>query len=126
MSDVSFYDATKVSRDDNDTLSNSKNHLKVPNIGVPEKANPPFQRMKSNSIAVPSICTCLHPLRNSQKDSSKITEMIPAEKSSLILVAIVLLFILTHSYRLALKVYEVLMPQGNTFENFKRCFSIGR
>ena len=50
----------------------------------------------------------------------------PTEKSSLILVSIVLLFIITHSYRIALKMYEVLMPQKNTMENFRRCMSVGR
>ena len=50
----------------------------------------------------------------------------PAEKSSLILIAIVLLFTLTHCYRLALKAYEVFMPHGNTYKNFKRCLSFGR
>ena len=50
----------------------------------------------------------------------------PTEKSSLILVSIVVLFITTHSYRIALKMYEVLMPQRNTKENFLRCISVGR
>ena len=49
-----------------------------------------------------------------------------AEKSSIILVVIVVLFILTQSYRLALKAYEVLLPESYGIENFKRCFGMGR
>ena len=128
MSDISYHDNTNhETKNEGFALSNSKNHLKVPNTGIPEKDNMTFGRMKSNSIAAPMACTCLQIARSNARESPTNTDRhIPAEKSSLILVAIVLLFILTHSYRLALKVYEVLMPQGNTFENFKRCFSLGR
>ena len=119
MSDISFYNTESMKK----TAINKNNHyLRVPVQGGNGKT--PFQRMKSNSIATDGQCNC--PMtKHTFKDNSTDWN-IPAEKSSLILVAIVLLFILTHSYRLALKVYEVLMPQGNTYENFKRCFFIGR
>ena len=51
---------------------------------------------------------------------------ITTEKTSFILIAIVVLFLLTHSYRLAIKFYEALMPQSNTADNFDICFSLGR
>ena len=51
---------------------------------------------------------------------------ITTEKTSFILIAIVVLFLLTHSYRLAIKFYEALMPQSNTAETFDFCFSLGR
>ena len=108
-------------------LRNSTNYLQVPDPTNQEKNPIPLRRMRSNSTAAPIVCTCLQAAESSPKDIPNNADLhIPAEKSSLILVAIVVLFILTHSYRLALKVYEVLMPQGNTFQNFKRCFSLGR
>ena len=79
-----------------------------------------IQRTKSNSFSAP-LCTC------TKRNSIQINDaQVAAEKSSLILVTIVLLFIVTHSYRLALKLYEVLNPDKNTYENFQKCYSIGR
>jgi hypothetical protein len=48
------------------------------------------------------------------------------EMSCYMLLSIVLLFILTHSFRLAFKIYEILMPNGITSENYERCFTVGR
>ena len=48
------------------------------------------------------------------------------EKSCAILVPIVSLFIITHSFRLAFKVYEAIMPNTSTSDNYDRCFKIGR
>ena len=127
VSDYSFHEEIKHSRFDDNALSKSKNHLKVPGSESLKTSNMTFGRIKSNSIAAPIVCTCFQATGSYQKESQKnMDRNIPAEKSSLILVAIVLVFLLSHSFRLALKVYEVLMPQGNTFENFKRCFSLGR
>ena len=46
------------------------------------------------------------------------------EKSCSMLLAIVFLFVLTHSFRLAFKFYEVLIP--NTAEQFERCLRVNR
>ena len=46
------------------------------------------------------------------------------EKSCSMLLAIVFLFVLTHSFRLAFKFYEILIP--NTAEQFERCLRINR
>ncbi|XP_040576694.1 uncharacterized protein [Lepeophtheirus salmonis] len=43
------------------------------------------------------------------------------EKSTMILVAIVLIFMACHSYRLALKVYEAAHPENNTAEHYRHC-----
>ena len=51
---------------------------------------------------------------------------IRTEKSAVILALIVILFLFTHIYRMALKVYEVAMPNTNTIERFKLCFSLKR
>ena len=44
------------------------------------------------------------------------------EKSTVILVTIVALFVMCHSYRLALKVHEVADPEAHTMERFLHCF----
>ena len=48
------------------------------------------------------------------------------DKSAKVLVSIVILFIVTHSYRLALKIYEVSAPNTNTMESFTICFALKR
>ena len=48
------------------------------------------------------------------------------EKTTLILIAIVALFVMTHSFRLALRVNETVMPKAATKENFLRCLKVGR
>ena len=48
------------------------------------------------------------------------------DKSLKILVSIVILFLVTHGYRLALKIYEVSSPSTNTMETFKICFALNR
>ena len=44
------------------------------------------------------------------------------DRSAMILASIVILFILTHSYRMALKTYEILSPNAHTIEKFNICF----
>ena len=48
------------------------------------------------------------------------------EKSVIVFALIVTLFLLTHSYRMALKVYEVAMPNSFSVETFELCFSLKR
>ena len=48
------------------------------------------------------------------------------DKSVKVLVSIVILFLVTHGYRLALKIYEVSSPRTNTMETFKICFALNR
>ena len=47
-------------------------------------------------------------------------------KSTLILIVIVVFFVITHSNRLALKVYMTIFPHLNTKENFIQCLGLGR
>ena len=66
-------------------------------------------------------------LNHKKFDSSKTkTWSESKEQSCLTLLAIVLLFLVTHSFRLSLKMFEFLMPHGNTREHYEECFSIGR
>ena len=62
--------------------------------------------------------------RQSCRDSCR--KKITTEKTTFILIAIVALFLLTHSYRLSIKFYEALMPKSNTVDSFDFCFSLGR
>ncbi|XP_059098542.1 uncharacterized protein LOC131892724 [Tigriopus californicus] len=48
------------------------------------------------------------------------------EKSTVILVTIVLLFCGCHSYRLALKVYEFLNPNRHVMTSFNHCYQLGK
>ena len=48
------------------------------------------------------------------------------ENTLLVLLAIVFLFILTHAFRLAFKMYEILLPRGNTADHFEQCYRLGR
>ena len=58
------------------------------------------------------------------KKSTKL--MVRSDKSATILVSIVVLFLITHCYRLALKVYEVASPNAQTMETFKMCLALKR
>ena len=62
--------------------------------------------------------------RQSCRDSCR--KKITTEKTTFILIAIVALFLLTHSYRLSIKFYEAVMPKSNTVDSFDFCFSLGR
>ena len=48
------------------------------------------------------------------------------EKSAIVFALMVILFLLTHSYRMALKVYEVALPNSFSVETFEMCFSLQR
>ena len=48
------------------------------------------------------------------------------EKSAVVFALVVILFLLTHSFRMALKVYEVALPNSFSIDRFKMCFSLKR
>ena len=53
-------------------------------------------------------------------------QRVSTEKTTFILVVIVVLFAITHSNRLALKMYMTVMPEYNSLENFTKCLLLGR
>ena len=71
----------------------------------------PLKRIPCNAIS-------------STKHSVKLK--VRTEKSAMVLALIVILFLITHSYRMALKLYEVALPKINTMERFKICFTLKR
>ena len=64
------------------------------------------------------------PFNSSNRGFTK--KRISTEKTTLILISIVVHFLFTHSYRLTIKFYEALMPQSSTKASFEQCFSLGR
>ena len=73
--------------------SNTKSSLTTNNSLMPEKLAPPASKLN-----------------------------VRLDRSAMLLTSIVILFILTHSYRMALKSYEILSPNTHTIENFNICF----
>ena len=81
-----------------------------------------------NSKAISQINNGRRSLEGSKDDSNNgsIRKKFSTGKSTLILVVIVVFFVITHSNRLALKVYMSVFPQLNTKENFTNCSLQGR
>ena len=58
------------------------------------------------------------------KQSKKLK--VRTDKSAVVFTLVVILFLLTHSFRIALKLYEVALPNSFSVERFKLCFSLQR
>ena len=78
-----------------------------------------FKRTKSEET-----CSNTSSLSHKQLQMSRLK--VRTEKSAIILGLIVVLFIFTHCYRIALKIYEVALPNSNTTEHFQVCFALKR
>ena len=76
------------------------------------------------SIEMHSIAASLSNENRSVKQPTKLK--VRTEKSAVVFALVVILFLLTHSYRMALKVYEVALPNSFSIERFKMCFSLKR
>ena len=116
LSALSFYNVLQ----NESTLERPKHQSNSPAEGY----NSHDQRRHSSTI-VTLMCTCVEP-ESSTIERPTFDRQNSSEKSSVILLSIVMLFILTHSFRLAIKVFEVIDSQSNTMENFKRCYDFGR
>ena len=60
------------------------------------------------------------------RNSSFRIQGLSTERTTFILVTIVILFAITHSNRVALKTYMSLKPEYSSLENFTRCLMLGR
>ena len=78
-----------------------------------------FRRAKSEEA-----CSNNSSLSHNQLQMSRLK--VRTEKSAIILGLIVVLFIFTHCYRIAMKIYEVALPSSNTTEHFQVCFALRR
>ena len=78
--------------------------------------------LDENTSNKKSLLTTSHSLMPEKlaPQSSKLN--VRLDRSAMILASIVILFILTHSYRMALKSYEILSPNAHTIEKFNICF----
>ena len=99
------------------TLDYSAEHLMNQKDDV--KQNNMIQKVESYPLAK----RLLNGTRN-KKLSTKLK--VRTEKSAIVFALMVILFLLTHSYRMALKVYEVLMPNSFSVEHVEMCFSLKR
>ena len=82
----------------------------------------------TTDVQLPKTISEMNAERKCLKTSSRegIRKRFSTGKSTLILVVIVAFFVITHSNRLALKVYMSAFPQLNTKENFATCLQQGR
>ena len=66
------------------------------------------------------------PKQFNRKCEGKYQKRLSMDKSTLILVIIVTFFIITHSTRMASKLYMTIFPQFHTEENFMKCLRRNR
>ena len=81
------------------------------------------ETMSSETVR-PLLKTSITSEVNSSRQSTKL--IVRTEKSAIVLALIVILFLFTHSYRMALKVYEVALPNLNTIDRFTICYTLQR
>ena len=83
------------------------------------RQNDPITSIEMHSLAASSS--------NENRSVKQPTKLkVRTEKSAVVFALVVILFLLTHSYRMALKVYEVALPNSFSIERFKMCFSLKR
>ena len=73
---------------------------------------------KEARIRVPSVVSSGAPSTSGTLQFRK-----KQEKSTGILISIVVLFLICHSYRLFLKIYEVAKPNSHVMDSFAYCFN---
>ena len=82
---------------------------------------------KTKTLSVINNRRSLHQsFRSISSNNGSLRKRFSAGKSTLILITIVVLFVITHSFRLALKVYMTVFPQFNTDEKFTGCLRLRR
>ena len=83
----------------------------------------PLRKLSNRLLKRPSIDSIISTFpakRNSNKYEMR------THKSATVLISVVILFLLTHFYRIALKIFEVSTPNTNTMETFMMCFAKSR
>ena len=106
---------------DTETFTNS-----ISTVPSPKLSN--RQRQVCRMMSEASSSDIVRPFNSSINESTlQSTKLkVRTDRSAMVLVSIVILFLLTHSYRIALKVYEVASPNAHTIEKFKICFALKR
>ena len=107
----------------NTTLQSLNSPLSVgPCLNEYNQNIPPHDHIKS--IEMSTLARCSSSKNRSVKQPTKLK--VRTEKSAVVFALVVILFLLTHSYRMALKVYEVALPNSFSIERFKMCFFLKR
>ena len=116
------YQKTKMQRDDNMQLSRQSiisggrsNH------NTHQQENNENKRSIMSQTSEESVSKQLN-----RKCERKYQKRLSMDKSTLILVIIVTFFIITHSTRMASKLYMTIFPQLHTEENFIKCLRLNR
>ena len=68
----------------------------------------------------------IRPKQHTRECEGNFRKRLSMDKSTLILVIIVTFFIITHSTRMASKLYMTIFPQFHTEENFIKCLRLNR
>ena len=79
---------------------------------------------RQNIVSVRSDEIC--PKQHTRQCEGNFRKRLSMDKSTLILVIIVTFFIITHSTRMASKLYMTIFPQLHTEENFIKCLRLNR
>jgi hypothetical protein len=108
-------DATILSSISSDTLGAS--HFRNSNEKIPCLNEDEISSMEMHSLTT---------TKTSQSPKQSTRLKVRTEKTAVILALIVILFLFTHGYRMALKLYEAALPNTNTIARFKLCFSLKR
>ena len=107
----------------NTTLQSLNSPLSVgPRLNQYSQNIPPHGPIKS--IEMSTLTRRSSSKNRSVKQPTKLK--VRTEKSAVVFALVVILFLLTHSYRMALKVYEVALPNSFSIERFKMCFFLKR
>ena len=92
---------------------------------ISQLANKVNQRPELRSIH--SAIDTRTPRYTSRINNPQSTKLkIRTDKSAKVLFSVVILFLATHCYRIALKIYESSFPNTSTINSFKICFNLRR
>ena len=103
----------------------SPKNIEYPVVPTPEntRGNVEIIYSEMEEISPVSIHNLITVRRNTISATQSAKLIVRTDKSAIVLSSIVTLFLITHSYRMALKIYEVALPNWNSIEAFKICFS---
>ena len=122
----------QISKGDELILKNLQTRRKVSYASVVAYDHPILCKTESNSKSFKAFrhrltrCKAFKDDKSDDEMKTSTKLKVRTDRSAVVLVSIVILFLITHCYRLALKVYEVASPNAQTMETFKVCFALKR
>ena len=116
---------TDIKTSQNDSYTAIHTHPNSVAISSPRLNN--FMNTRRQIGENPEIETSPLPHPTSDTNNPPLTKLkVRTETSAMVLASIVLLFVITHGFRIALKVSEIASPNIHKIENFKICFALKR